>query len=118
MSHLLNNQEVKVKSYRVHLVEMVINAIYYNPQLALQGLEASNNTNKFFSLWFANIDSMSRVHDKKLSICAIISLLNIPAQAVPQSVQQGWPKLLHGLTKLYATLPQALKSESTFEWSF
>lgn len=115
MSHLTNNQEVKVKSYRVHLVEMVINAIYYNPQLALQGLEASNNTNKFFSLWFANIESMSRVHDKKLSICAIISLLNIPAHAVPQSVQSGWPKLLHGLTKLYATLPQALKSKFCYE---
>jgi hypothetical protein len=27
----LTNSEVKVKSYRIHLMEMVINAIYYNP---------------------------------------------------------------------------------------
>lgn len=27
----LTNVEVKVKSYRIHLMEMVINAIYYNP---------------------------------------------------------------------------------------
>lgn len=27
----LTNSEVKVKSYKIHLMEMVINAIYYNP---------------------------------------------------------------------------------------
>lgn len=27
----LTNEQVKVKSYRIHLMEMVINAIYYNP---------------------------------------------------------------------------------------
>jgi hypothetical protein len=27
----LTNDQVKVKSYRIHLMEMVINAIYYNP---------------------------------------------------------------------------------------
>ena len=112
MRHLSDANEIKVKSYRIHLIEMVINAIYYNPQLGLHALESSGNTNKFFSHWFSNIDSMTRVHDKKLSICAILSLLTLPAQSVPQSIQPGWPKLLHGLSKLYLTLPQALKSES------
>lgn len=27
----LTNTDVKVKSYKIHLMEMVINAIYYNP---------------------------------------------------------------------------------------
>lgn len=27
----LTSNEVKVKSYKIHLMEMVINAIYYNP---------------------------------------------------------------------------------------
>lgn len=107
----LNNNELKVKSYRVHLIEVVINAIYYNPQLTLSILEMNQATNKFFSLWFGNIDNMTRVHDKKLSIVAILSLLTIPAQNVPTSVQQGWPRLLHGLSKLFQTLPQAMKSK-------
>ena len=89
---------------------MVINAVYYNPQLTLSVLEMNGLTNKFFSLWFANIDNFRRVHDKKLSIVAISALLNIPPQQVPASVQQGWPRLLHGLVKLFQTLPQALKS--------
>jgi hypothetical protein len=90
-------------------MEMVINAIYYNPVLSLQVLEANGLTNKFFSAWFSNIDNFRRVHDKKLSIAAISSLLTLPADSVPESVQQGWPRLLQGVTRLFQTLPAALK---------
>jgi hypothetical protein len=101
--------EARTKSYRIHLMEMVINAIYYNAALSLQVLEAKGWTNKFFSAWFANIDNFRRVHDKKLSIAAISSLLTLPAGEVPVSVQQGWPRLLQGVTRLFQTLPAALK---------
>ncbi|CAL3973064.1 unnamed protein product [Diplocarpon coronariae] len=90
----LTNSEIKVKSYKIHLMEMIINAIYYNPVLALHILESNGWTNKFFSLWFSNIDSFTRVHDKKLSISAIVALLTLSADQVPTSVQQGWPRLL------------------------
>lgn len=103
----LTNSDVKVKSYKVHLMEMVINAIYYNPILALHVLEAKGWTNKFFSLWFSSIDSFSRVHDKTLSISAIVALLTLDPQQVPVSVQQGWPRLLQGIVRLFQTLPAA-----------
>ncbi|KAH8660673.1 nonsense-mediated mRNA decay protein-like protein [Tricladium varicosporioides] len=105
----LNATDVKVKSYKIHLMEMVINAIYYNPVLALHVLETKGWTNRFFSLWFSSIDSFSRVHDKKLSIAAIIALLSINADQIPQSVQTGWPRLLQGVCKLFASLPAAQK---------
>lgn len=103
------NGEVKARSYRIHLMEMVVNAIYYNPHLALQVLESSDSTNKFFSAWFSSIDMFKRVHDKKLSIAAISSLLTLRADEVPTSVQQGWPRLLQGVTRLFQTLPAAMK---------
>lgn len=103
------SNELKVKSYRVHLLEMVINAIYYNPVLALRQLEAQGWTNKFFSSWFSNIEGFSRVHDKKLSIVAISSLLTLRAEEIPTSVQQGWPRLLQGVVRLFQTLPAAQK---------
>merc|ERR1711964_713737 len=106
----LTNSEVKVKSYKIHLMEMVINAIYYNPVLALHILETNGWTNKFFSLWFSNIDSFTRVHDKKLSIAAIVALLTLNADQVPTSVQQGWPRLLQGIVRLFQTLPAATKN--------
>lgn len=105
------NDEPKVKSYRIHLMEMVINTIYYNPVLALRVLESNGWTNKFFSSWFSNIESFTRVHDKKLSIVAISALLTLRVQDVPSSVQQGWPRLLQGVVRLFQTLPAAIKSE-------
>lgn len=107
---VISSNELKVKSYRIHLMEMVINAIYYNPILALHILESNGWTNKFFSSWFSNIESFSRVHDKKLSIVAISALLTLRAEDVPSSVQQGWPRLLQGIVRLFQTLPTALKS--------
>ncbi|KAJ5666989.1 importin [Penicillium macrosclerotiorum] len=101
--------EARTKSYRIHLMEMIINAIYYNPVLSLQVLETKGWTNKFFSTWFSSIDSFRRVHDKKLSIAAISSLLTLKAADVPASVQQGWPRLLQGVTRLFQTLPAAIK---------
>lgn len=107
---VLANQDVKIKSYKIHLMEMVINAIYYNPLLALHILETNGWTNKFFSLWFGSMDSFTRVHDKKLCIVAIVSLLGLHVDQVPQSVAVGWPRLLQGITQLFKTLPAAMKS--------
>ncbi|EAT84518.2 hypothetical protein SNOG_08242 [Parastagonospora nodorum SN15] len=107
---VLTNEEPKVKSLKIHLMEVVINSIYYNPALALHVLESNGWTNKFFSLWFSSIDNFSRVHDKKLCISAICALLTLQAESVPVSVQQGWPRLLQGVVRLFQTLPAALKN--------
>ncbi|KAI9372100.1 armadillo-type protein [Aspergillus egyptiacus] len=117
---VINAGEARTKSYRLHLMEMVINAIYYNPVLSLQVLEAKGWTNKFFSTWFSNIDNFRRVHDKTLSIVAISSLLTLKPADVPASVQQGWPRLLQGVTRLFHTLPAAIKhrDEATKESDF
>jgi hypothetical protein len=106
----LTNEDYKIKSYKVHLMEMVINAIYYNPVLALHVLESKQWTNKFFSLWFSSIDHFTRVHDKTLSISAIVALLRLDPAQVPASVQQGWPRLLQGIVRLFQTLPAAAKN--------
>ncbi|OIW30657.1 ARM repeat-containing protein [Coniochaeta ligniaria NRRL 30616] len=107
---VLAGQEVKIKSYKIHLMEMVINAIYYNPIFTLQILESKNWTNKFFSLWFGSMESFTRVHDKKLCIVAIAELLQLRADQIPASVSVGWPRLLQGITQLFKTLPAAMKS--------
>jgi hypothetical protein len=81
--------------------------------LALHVLEAKGWTNKFFSLWFSSIDNFTRVHDKKLSIAAIVALLTLNVDQVPVSVQTGWPRLLQGIVRLFHTLPAAQKSNFT-----
>lgn len=111
MNVLSAQPDVKPKSYKIYLVEMVINAIHYNPLLSLQILETKGWTNRFFSLWFGSMSSFSRVHDKKLCIVAISALLNLNHEQVPPSVSVGWPRLLQGITELFRTLPAALKSK-------
>jgi len=97
---VLAGPDIKIKSYRIHLMEMVINAIYYNPILSLQVLETQGWTNKFFSLWFSSMDSFTRVHDKKLCMMGILSLLSIHPDQIPTSVSVGWPRLLQVSEKL------------------
>jgi hypothetical protein len=109
MIHLMSDEPI-VKSYKTYLMEIVINGIYYNPRLAIHVLEQHGWTNKFFSLWFSNIDSFTRVHDKKLAIAAIVQLLTLAPQEVPPTVAQGWPRLLTGLVRLFQTLPAAVKN--------
>lgn len=94
MTVLTAPEEPKVKSYKIHLMEMIINAIYYNPILTLQVLEQKGWTNKFFSLWFGSMDTFTRVHDKKLCIVAIVALLGLSPEHIPASVSVGWPRLL------------------------
>lgn len=94
MTVLTAPDEPKVKSYKIHLMEMVINAIYYNPILTLQVLEQKGWTNKFFSLWFGSMDTFTRVHDKKLCIVAIVALLGLNPEHIPASISVGWPHLL------------------------
>lgn len=86
--------QVHPRGYRVHLMEMIISAIFYNPALTLAELEATGWTNRFFTMWFGNMDIFTRVHDKKLCISAIITLLCLPPTNIPPSVSVGWPRLL------------------------
>lgn len=108
--NVLAVQDVAVKTTRIHLMEMVINAINYNPLLALQVLENKGWTNRFFGLWFNNMNTFNRVHDKKLCIIAITALLNLNSDQVPASISQGWPRLLQGVTELFRSLPNAIKN--------
>ncbi|ODA78543.1 hypothetical protein RJ55_05924 [Drechmeria coniospora] len=107
---VLAAQDIKIKSYKIHLMEMVINAMHYNTLFALQVLESKGWTNRFFSLWFSNMSSFSRVHDKKLCIVSISALLSINRDQIPASVAVGWPRLLQGITELFKSLPGAMRN--------
>ncbi|KKA27325.1 hypothetical protein TD95_002309 [Thielaviopsis punctulata] len=107
---VLSDNSTRPRTYQVHLMEMVIGGINYNPLLTLHILEQNNWTNTFFTMWFTQMAWFTRVHDKKLCIAAIVSLLSIGSMNIPASVSTGWPRLLQGVTELFRTLPQAEKN--------
>ncbi|KAK9472166.1 armadillo-type protein [Dipodascopsis tothii] len=119
IGRLQNEAEVdKNKAYYMGLVEVVINCIYCNPPLALRFLEENNHTGYFFNLWFTSIESMTRVHDKKLSVMTIINVMSLPDDQIPASLQPGFGQLLHGTLQFLKTLPDAIKKREELSKKF
>ncbi|KAK9463087.1 armadillo-type protein [Lipomyces oligophaga] len=111
-------EDLKQNSYLVSILEIIINCMYYNPRLAFIALESRGQAGNFFDLWFNNIPKLTRVHDKRLSIMAILSIIMMQPNEVPESIRSGIPQFLHGLVLLLQTLPDALQKRETMMKEF
>jgi len=74
-------------------------------------LEENGWTQRFLTAWFTSLDKFSRVHDKKLSIIALCSILSVPVEQLPPALQSGWPQVLEGILSNFEGLPIAQASE-------
>jgi importin-7 len=106
-----DEEEYKKPAYKVFLLEVVINAIYYNPVATLQYLEHSNFLQKFMRLWFDEADHFLRVHDKTLSILALMKIVQLPSEHVPASFQSedALRYLMKAMLTFFQSLPEAIK---------
>lgn len=99
---------------KLALLNVLINAVLYNPSAALHIMENSKPgcARAFFDKWFAAINKdvlLPRVHDKKLSILALTSLLELNPSGIPESLREGWPGIVAGALKLFKDLPKAIE---------
>lgn len=73
----------------------------------------------FFDRWFEAINSekdlLPRVHDKKLSILALCSLLELSPDAVPEGLRSGWPHIVGGALAIFKDLPKAVADRKALE---
>lgn len=58
-----------------------------------------------------NMFNKNRVHDKKLAIVAMCSLLSLSTDQIPQSLQAGWPQILVSISHVFESLPKAIESK-------
>jgi len=109
-TRLDDDEEHKKPAHRVFLLEVIINAIYYNPVATLNYLEQSNFLQKFIQLWFNEADHFLRVHDKKLSILALMKVVELPSQHLPPTLQndQTLKYLMKAMLTFFQTLPEAM----------
>ncbi|KAJ1928986.1 Nonsense-mediated mRNA decay protein 5 [Tieghemiomyces parasiticus] len=91
----------------VYCLELVLNALYYNPRLTLGALEAHQLTTPYFTRLTSSTDRFQRVHDKKLLILALCAVISLPATDLPTTVQAGLPTLFDTLLRAFETLPRA-----------
>lgn len=112
----------KTESLRILCLEVVANAIIYNPVLALTYIEQQGYTIELFNqLLNAAVpppkkskkkkgkprkiepsvpSPFSRLHDKQVAIMAFSSILTIPISTLPASIQQFLPRVLVAVLKL------------------
>jgi hypothetical protein len=108
---LEDEEEYKKPAYKVFLLEVIINAIYYNPIATLRYLEHCNYLAKFLQLWFDEAEHFLRVHDKTLSILALMKIVMLPPEHVPASFRhEGALKyLMKAMLTFFQSLPEAIK---------
>lgn len=99
--------------YKLANLEVLINAILYNAAATLHILETLKQgaARTFFSKWIAaiNVDkNLPRVHDKKLTICALCSLLEMDQKMIPDSLQNDWSGIVGAAMTVFHQLPRAL----------
>ncbi|OBZ89950.1 hypothetical protein A0J61_02021 [Choanephora cucurbitarum] len=111
----ISTGQMKTTEFKVYCLEVVINCLYYNPLLTLHIMEENQWTQGFFTLWFSNLKKFSRVHDKKLVILTLCSLLALPNENIPLSLQSGWSQILISISDAFESLPKAIENREEME---
>ncbi|CAL1712201.1 unnamed protein product [Somion occarium] len=114
---------ISTKALALANLEVLINAVLYNPAAALHIMEniQPGASRTFFNKWFQTInksDGLPRVHDKKLCIMALSALLELEPSAVPQAVKEGWPLIVGGTLHVFKELPKAIEARQKLEQDY
>ncbi|KAF9013048.1 armadillo-type protein [Cyathus striatus] len=109
-------------SLRLANLEVLVNAVLYNPSAALHFMESyrPGMSRVFFDKWFAAINSdnrLPRVHDKKLTVLALCALLELTPESIPEPLREGWPAIVGGALKIFKDLPKAIEERKALEAS-
>ncbi|KAJ1730561.1 Nonsense-mediated mRNA decay protein 5 [Coemansia biformis] len=114
-AYLLVDDAIKTAQFRVHVLEIVLNALYYNPAITLSVLEQYQWTEGVFTRLLQSVDKFARVHDKKLLILGLTSILTVPAAQLPASLQSGLPQVFAGVLQSFQSLGKAMEAREAFE---
>ncbi|KAF9570176.1 hypothetical protein EC968_002115 [Mortierella alpina] len=114
-AYLGKPDSIHMVEFRVQTIEVIMNCLYYNAAVTLRILEENGWTQVFLAAWFTNLDKLSRVHDKKLSIVALCSILAVPVEQLPPALQSGWPQVLNGILSNFEGLPVAQAKRKEIE---
>ncbi|KAI0040287.1 ARM repeat-containing protein [Auriscalpium vulgare] len=110
----------ETSSLRLANLEVLINAVLYNPAAALQLMEQyrAGTSRLFFDKWFAAIEKdmgLPRVHDKKLTIVALCACMDIDPSAIPEPLRAAWHGIVAGALKVLKDLPRAVAARDTLK---
>lgn len=122
-------REVKTSELRTMCLQVVIAALYYNPQLLFETMEklqlsvppTESIASHFIKQWIHDTDCFLGLHDRKLCVLGLCTLLTMsPARpvAVNECASQIVPSLIllfDGLKRAYAAKAQDVEEEEDEE---
>jgi len=117
--------ELKTSELRVMLLQVIIASIINNPVLVFQHLESVQTPNaptgvtgEFLNQWINDTDCFLGMHDRKVYILGVCSMLSIPEANRPPIFAELAPKILpallmifHGLSVMYEKLETDVDEE-------
>jgi hypothetical protein len=111
----------ETSAHKLANLEVLINAIFYNPAAALHIMEAIHpgSARSFLDRWFAAINNVEkglpRVHDKKLTILTLCALLDMEPSSVPASLQEGWAGIVGGILTVFKGYAHAVQERKKLQ---
>jgi hypothetical protein len=97
------------------LIQVVANALYYNPMLTIQILQKHGVTGAVFQKWFEMIFAATkkgrvlhfkRETDKKINIIGLSTILQLPPSQLPPELSAGLNQIIQGACKLLNDLKE------------
>ena len=100
--------ELRTSELRVMLLQVIIAGIINNPVLVLQHLESMKSpsapngvTGEFLNQWMKDTDCFLGMHDRKVFILGVCSLLSVPQEHRPPAYIENAPKFLPALLMIF-----------------
>lgn len=104
-------REVRTSELRTMCLQVLIAALYYNPQLLLSVLEKMPDfTSHFIKQWVNDVDCFLGVHDRKMCVLGLCTLISMPGR--PNAVMEVAPKVMPSLILLFDGLKRAYAAKA------
>ncbi|KAI8325447.1 ARM repeat-containing protein [Martensiomyces pterosporus] len=114
-AYLLVKDAIETRGFLVYSLEVILNALHYNPVITLNVLEQYKWTEDIFTRLMQNVDKFTRVHDKKLLILGLTAILSVPASQLPASLQTGLPQVFDGVLQTFRSFDKAVEARDALE---
>ncbi|CAG9771004.1 unnamed protein product [Ceutorhynchus assimilis] len=107
-------REVKTSELRTMCLQVLIAALYYDPQLLFGVLQKMPDfTNHFIKQWLHDTDCFLGIHDRKLCILGLCTLIGM-SQKPPALIEMA-PKVVPSLILLFDGLKRAYAAKAQAE---
>lgn len=112
-------REIKSDDLKTMCLQIFVTALWYNPAIlfdSLVKLQPTGSTQPLFDYflnqWFEDIHMFQGLHDRKVSVLGLVTLLNLPATARPPALATLSHQIVPSALLLFEALKAAYKAKA------